>query len=463
MVRPRLADAKFFFDQDRKQHARRRASPGSTRSSTTTSSAARASASSGCARSRALASPSGIGADARRQADRAALLAKADLLTDMVGEFPELQGIMGALLRAPRRRGRRGRARRSSEHYQPRFAGDALPRNPVGDAASRSPTSSRRWSASVGIGQLPTGDKDPFALRRHALGVVRILIERRRRCRSTRRSTLRDAARAGRSDVRPRALADDAVGRARVVRLRAPARLARERGYGAARDRRGARRASPAARTTSPPRLVAVRAFAALPEAPALAAANKRIGNILKKSDAAAGARSMPALLRRARRAGARTPRSRDVGAARRRGASTAATTPASLRALAGAASAPVDAFFDDVMVKADDAGAARQPARAAGAAARGDEPRRRPVAAGRLTAQNRGDEARHPRPRRHDQPGQRRLHQVARRVGADARRARSDRAAEPRRLAHGGRDQPVGPRRAACSTWRRSTRSTRG
>jgi glycyl-tRNA synthetase beta chain len=111
-----------------------------------------------------------------QQADRAALLAKADLLTDMVGEFPELQGIMGGYY-----------ARHDGEteavviaiedHYKPRFAGDALPRNATGVCVALA-DKLETLAGLFGIGQMPTGDKDPFALRRHALGVIRMLIER---------------------------------------------------------------------------------------------------------------------------------------------------------------------------------------------------------------------------------------------------------------------------------------------
>jgi hypothetical protein len=94
VVRPRLADAKFFFDQDRKKTLASRV-PSWPRWSTTASWAPRASASSACARSRAASAAQLGGGALAEQADRAALLAKADLLTDMVGEFPELQGIMG--------------------------------------------------------------------------------------------------------------------------------------------------------------------------------------------------------------------------------------------------------------------------------------------------------------------------------------------------------------------------------
>jgi glycyl-tRNA synthetase beta chain len=107
---------------------------------------------------------------------QAALLAKTDLLTDMVGEFPELQGIMGGYY--ARHEGLRdGVAIAIEDHYKPRFAGDALPRNHTGTVLALA-DKLETLVGLFGIGQLPTGDKDPFALRRHALGVIRILIEK---------------------------------------------------------------------------------------------------------------------------------------------------------------------------------------------------------------------------------------------------------------------------------------------
>src|SRR5690606_30896792 len=110
-------------------------------------------------------------------ASRAAWLSKADLLTDMVGEFPELQGIMGAYY--ARHDGEQEEvAQAIFEHYQPRFAGDDLPATWTGAVvalADKLETLVGIW----GIGLQPTGDRDPFALRRHALGILRMLIEKR--------------------------------------------------------------------------------------------------------------------------------------------------------------------------------------------------------------------------------------------------------------------------------------------
>ena len=175
MVRPRLADAKFFFEQDKKKTLAERvpqlANVVYHNKLGNQVAAHRARHRTG-RRDRRPCSAHDVAL-----AERAALLAKADLLTDMVGEFPELQGIMGTYY--ARHDGEPDEvALAISEHYQPRFAGDALPATPTGTAvalADKLETLVGIW----GIGLQPTGDKDPFALRRHALGVLRMLLEKR--------------------------------------------------------------------------------------------------------------------------------------------------------------------------------------------------------------------------------------------------------------------------------------------
>ena len=323
VVRPRLSDAKFFFEQDKKKTLESRLpllasvvyhnklgtqAERTERVTILASSIARR-----------------LGYDVPL-AERGARLAKADLLTDMVGEFPELQGIMGTYY--ARHDGEHEEvALAASEHYQPRFAGDALPSTNTGLTAALAD----KLETLVGIwaiGLQPTGEKDPFALRRHALGVMRMLVEKRL----------------------PLAISDLLADAAAVFE-----------GQAAFKD--------PRAEVTSPneveavlaqnpdrvddvvQRLEAVQAFAALPEAESLAAANKRITNILKKTDAAIGEvqegllqeqaeKNLAAAIQRVRPA---------VDAAFASGDFTGTLkTLAQLRD-------DVDAFFNDVMVMAED------------------------------------------------------------------------------------------------------------
>jgi glycyl-tRNA synthetase beta chain len=175
VVRPRLADAKFFFDQDRKKTLESRV----TGLDKVVYHNKLGTQGERMARVRAIARAIGqqLGGETLAQAaDTAARLAKTDLLTDMVGEFPELQGIMGGYY--ARHDGlSEDIAFAIEDHYKPRFAGDELPRNPVGVAVALA-DKLETLVGMFGIGNLPSGDKDPFALRRHALGVIRMLIEK---------------------------------------------------------------------------------------------------------------------------------------------------------------------------------------------------------------------------------------------------------------------------------------------
>jgi glycyl-tRNA synthetase beta chain len=343
VVRPRLADAKFFFDQDRKKSLESRvAGLGKvvyhgklgTQGERTE-------------RVRVIAKAIGAqlgGAELAALADRAALLAKTDLVTDMVGEFPELQGTMGGYY--ARHDGEpEAVAIAIEDHYRPRFAGDALPRNDAGLAVALA-DKLETLVGLFGIGQLPTGDKDPFALRRHALGVIRMLVERDLPLRLD--DLVATAARA----MGP--LLTDAAAPVQLLDF-VYDRLAgslREQGY-SAQEVDAVLSLRPARLADVSARLAAVRAFAALPEAAALAAANKRVGNILKKVDGTVAARVDAALLHEPAEAALNdalalaTPR---ADAAFERG-----DYAASLQALA-ALRTPVDAFFDGVMVNADDA-----------------------------------------------------------------------------------------------------------
>ncbi len=340
VVRPRLADAKFFFDQDRRRTLESRV-PQLAR---VVYHGKLGSQGERMERVRALARHIGLplgGEVLAAQADRAALLAKADLLTDMVGEFPELQGVMGGYY--ARHDGEAEVVALAVEdHYRPRFAGDDLPRGDAGIAVALA-DKLETLAGLFSIGQLPTGDKDPFALRRHALGVIRMLIER---------------------DL-PLAV-PDLVQRALQQFPAAPAGTAQElmgflfdRLVGSLREQGSSAQEVDAVIALRPPRwgdiprrLAAVRAFAALPESAALAAANKRVANILKKADdSAPGAVDTARLVEPAESALAQALAgvAPVADAAFERGDYTA-----SLQALA-ALKAPVDAFFESVMVNAED------------------------------------------------------------------------------------------------------------
>ena len=275
------------------------------------------------------------------QADTAAHLAKADLVTDMVGEFPELQGIMGGYYARHDGLGDTI-ADAIEDHYKPRFAGDALPRNRTGLVVALA-DKLETLVGLFGIGQVPTGDKDPFALRRHALGVIRMLVEAALPLDLDTLLALAVPA-FGALITDPRAGVSAFV----VDRL---AGSLREQGYSAhevdAVLALGVQRLS-----EIPRRLEAVRAFAALPEAAALAAANKRIANILKKSTEPVEAKADPALFSEPAESALWT----DVGTVRRSAdvLFQSGDYTSSLKALA-ALRAPVDKFFDDVMVNADD------------------------------------------------------------------------------------------------------------
>jgi glycyl-tRNA synthetase beta chain len=340
VVRPRLADAKFFFDQDRRKSlASRVPELGKVVYHNKLGTQGER-----VERVRALAKIIGaqIGGDhVASQADQAATLAKADLVTDMVGEFPELQGIMGRYY-ALNDRLDPAVADAIEDHYKPRFAGDTLPRNPAGLATALA-DKLETLAGLFSIGQLPSGDKDPFALRRHALGIVRMLMEREL---PLGLDALVSAAVAlfPQADAKTAGLLLDFI----YERL---AGLLREQGY-SAQEVDAVLALRPQRLGDVAKRLAAVRAFAALPEAAALAAANKRISNILKKAEQADAHVSEPLL---------REDAEKNLFAAARELAPRAGAQfdagdyAGSLQTLAGLR-ATVDAFFDQVMVNAEEA-----------------------------------------------------------------------------------------------------------
>jgi glycyl-tRNA synthetase beta chain len=342
VVRPRLSDAKFFFEQDKKKSLESRLPLLANvvyhnKLGTQLERTQRVTRLAGAIARR-------LGYDVLL-AERGAQLAKTDLLTDMVGEFPELQGIMGTYY--ARNDGENEEvALAASEHYQPRFSGDALPSTNTGLAvalADKLETLVGIWS----IGLQPTGEKDPFALRRHALGVMRMLVEKRLPLSLSK--LLGDAAsvfeyQAGFKDP------SQEVTAFMLDRLRG---LLRDRGF-SPNEVEAVLAQNPDRVDDVVQRLEAVQAFAALPESASLAAANKRITNILKKNEEALAQASNvdPALLQdEAEKTlfAALTRVQPEVDAAFASG-----DFSGTLRTLAQLRDA-VDAFFNDVMVMAED------------------------------------------------------------------------------------------------------------
>jgi glycyl-tRNA synthetase beta chain len=342
-VRPRLADAKFFFDQDRKKSLESRVP----QLAKVVYHNKLGTQGERVERVRAIARAIGqqLGGDVLAQAaDKAAMLAKADLLTDMVGEFPELQGVMGGYY--ARHDGlSEDVAFAIEDHYKPRFAGDDLPRGQVGTVVALA-DKLETLVGMFGIGNLPTGDKDPFALRRHALGVIRMLVEKDLRLDMP--AVVSQAA-----QVFGALLPDAARSNEQLLNF------FYERVNGYLRERGASAQEADAVIAARPmwgevPKaLDAVRSFAALPEAPALAAANKRIGNILKKAEAegAVDAHVNPALLTDGAERALYDAMQQTVPQADAQ--FDAGDYTASLQTLS-ALRTPVDAFFDDVMVNAE-------------------------------------------------------------------------------------------------------------
>jgi glycyl-tRNA synthetase beta chain len=339
VVRPRLADAKFFFDQDRKKTLESRVEGLSkvvyhNKLGTQGERMARV-----CAIAKAIGQQ--VGGDLlAQQAEQAARLAKTDLLTDMVGEFPELQGIMGGYY--ARHDGLPAEiAEAIEDHYKPRFAGDELPRNPVGVVVALA-DKLETLVGMFGIGNLPSGDKDPFALRRHALGVIRMLIEKEL---AIDLSTLLALV----APVFGDKITDASAALTEFVYDRLAGGL-REQGF-SAQEVDAVLALQPQRLSDVAKRLAAVRAFAALPESPALAAANKRIGNILKKAGEVDPHVNV-ALLQEDAEKGLYAAIQKLLPESTAQ--FEAGDYTASLQTLA-ALHGPVDAFFDDVMVNAEE------------------------------------------------------------------------------------------------------------
>ena len=282
VIRPRLSDARFFFQQDKKRSLESRIADlakvvyhnqlGNQLER--------------MGRVQAIAihianqiHEAGIGIDPKT-VSRAAELAKTDLLSDMVGEFPELQGVMGQYY-ALADHEHPDVAAACSEHYLPRFAGDALPKTLVGTVlaiADKLETIVGIWA----IGLVPTGDKDPFALRRHALGICRLLIEKNL---PLDLNTLIGLAKNQFSGVTLKnQVSEEAIYQFILERLRAYLKdhLLGDKPY-TVPEIESVLCMNPGKINDLTVRLEAVRSFNELSEAPQLAAANKRISNILKK------------------------------------------------------------------------------------------------------------------------------------------------------------------------------------
>mgnify|MGYP000852258845 CR=1 FL=1 len=340
VVRARLADAKFFYEQDLKETLESRVEGLKhvvyhNKLGSQLERMHRVEALSGLIAQM-------IGAD-KAHAERASRLAKADLRTLMVGEFPELQGIMGEYY-ARHDREADDVALAIREHYQPRYAGDELPSGPASLSAALA-DKLETLIGLFGINQMPTGEKDPFALRRHALGVLRMLIEKKL---DVTLNALVDAAWSVEQNVAGVVDNREALLGFFADRLRV---MLRDQGY-SAQEVDAVLALRPGRLLELPLRLAAVRAFMALPESEALTAANKRIGNILKKVEGEIAQDVDAALLvepaEQALYAALSTiePEVDTLYAAGEYEKMLAAT--AKLRA-------PVDAFFEDVMVNAED------------------------------------------------------------------------------------------------------------
>ncbi len=339
VVRPRLSDAAFFWDQDRKltldQHA--------ARLSSVTFQTRLGSYADKSARIRTLAAWIGERIGAGPLVGRAATLAKADLMTAMVGEFPELQGTMGRYYAAAQ--GEPAELCQAlQEQYLPRFGGDQLPLSKLGQALSVAD----KVDTLVGIfaiEQRPTGTKDPFALRRAALGILRILLEN-----NIELDLVALLALAASLQPVSRAAAADEAYVFILERLRS---LVLERQDGTTPEMLDAVYAVlPESPLDAQARLHALRGFLLLPDAAVLAAANKRIANLLKKAppDASPVVRPGHFVL----------DAERDLHAAHAalypavKAALKARQYSEALRLLAGLR-APIDTFFDTVMVMDQD------------------------------------------------------------------------------------------------------------
>jgi len=341
VIRPRLADAAFFYEQDRQATlASRVPALGDVVFQKDLGTLLDKTSRVQCL-VRELAGALGAPAD---DCERAAHLAKADLTTELVLEFGDLQGIAGAYYarhdgEAP------AVAEALQQQYWPRFAGDRLPEGPVATAlalADRLDT----LVGIFGIGQPPTGSRDPFALRRASLAVLRILVEKAIDL------DLREALALAVAQFPAGALADDTVEQTLAYSIERFRAWFEDEGI-AAGTFRAVAALGPSRPLDIQRRVHAVHAFSALPEAEALASANKRVANILAKAGGAGGAGDVDPARFEEPAEGALWEALQTAGAAS--GEQLAAGAYREALAALAALREPVDRFFDDVMVNAED------------------------------------------------------------------------------------------------------------
>ncbi|MDH4583948.1 glycine--tRNA ligase subunit beta [Pseudomonas sp. BN415] len=338
VVRPRLTDAEFFFKQDKKQklesfNERLKNVVFQAQLGTVFEKAERISRLAGFVAEQ-------IGADPARAA-RAGILAKCDLATEMVGEFPEMQGIAGYYY-AINDGEPEDVAQALNEQYMPRGAGAELPQTLTGAAVAVADKLDTLVGI-FGIGMLPTGSKDPFALRRQALGVLRILIEKQLNLDLG--AAVAFAVDLYGAKVKSEGLADQVL---EFVFDRLRARYEDE-GVDVA-VYLSVRALQPTSALDFDQRVQAVQAFRKLPEAAALAAANKRVSNLLSKAEGSVPSSVDNALLQEAaEQALAKAVADAEVALANAGSYREALERLASLRE-------PVDSFFEAVLVNAEDA-----------------------------------------------------------------------------------------------------------
>jgi glycyl-tRNA synthetase beta chain len=338
VVRARLADAKFFYDQDRKKTLESRV-PGLAH---VVYHGKLGSQLQRVERITAIAVDIAkeLGVDPT-MIERAARLAKADLRTLMVGEFPELQGVMGEYYALHDGESAEVAAA-VRQHYQPRFADDVLPESTMGVCVALA-DKLETVVGLFGVGEQPTGDKDPFGLRRHAIGILRMLIEKRLPL------PLHGLSRIAFSAF-PSGLIAEAHTDVEWFLLERLRGLLREQGY-TSNEVESVIVRGPARVDLIPEQLAAVRAFMKLPEAESLASANKRIDNILRKAAAVPSSFENALLVEPAERSLGDAFQAVHVWAEQLYASGDYSAMLESLVPL----KLPVDRFFDEVMVNVDD------------------------------------------------------------------------------------------------------------